>query len=114
MTDNTKTIRDLNDRLRQGDTTVPGQIFVTQGLTALIGEADAETSHLFEIVSSYNDFSAENDPHKEHDFGAFMFEEQKCFWKIDYYDPTLKWGSDDPSDVTKTVRVLTLMLASEY
>ena len=36
------------------------------------------------------------------------------FWKIDYYDPNLEFGSEDPADPTKTTRILTLMLADEY
>jgi uncharacterized protein DUF3768 len=33
---------------------------------------------------------------------------------IDYYDPTEEFGSQDPADPTKTVRVLTILLADEY
>ncbi|MFT6242821.1 MAG: hypothetical protein ACJAQT_004933 [Akkermansiaceae bacterium] len=40
--------------------------------------------------------------------------DQKLFFNIDYYDQTLKWGSEDPSDPEKTTRVMTLMLALEY
>ena len=58
---------------------------------------------------------AHNDPYNEHDFGAFSQEGVgKIFWKIDYYDAAMKYGSEDPADPTKTTRVLTIMLASEY
>ena len=65
-------------------------------------------------VATFDDFTADNDPHGEHDFGSFDLAGDKFFWKIDYYDPTLEFGSDDPADPTKTTRVLTLMLAAEY
>jgi len=52
--------------------------------------------------------------HGERDFGVFEHQGQKLFWKIDYYDPTLSFGSEDPTDLSKTHRVLTILLASEY
>lgn len=59
----------------------------------------------------------------EHDMGALDVEidgpgfgttTERIFFKLDYYDPTLSFLSDDPADPSKTVRVLTIMLASEY
>ncbi len=55
-----------------------------------------------------------NDPYGEHDFGAIDHNGQKIYWKIDYYDPDLKYGSKDPSGPVQTARVLTIMLANEY
>ena len=65
-------------------------------------------------VAKFEAFTADNDPYGEHDFGSFELTGQRLFWKIDYYDQDLQFGSPDPSDPTVTRRVLTIMLASEY
>lgn len=102
-------VRMLNDFLRrsfQG-----GKVMVTAGLQALEPEVLAA---VLAGVREFDAFSEENDPYEEHDFGAFEIASQRIFWKIDYYDPTLSEGSDDPADPSRTVRVLTIMLAAEY
>jgi hypothetical protein len=65
-------------------------------------------------VAAFDKFTGDNDPHGEHDFGAFDLCGRKFFWKLDYFDERMELGSEDPSDPKKTTRVLTLMLASEY
>ena len=65
-------------------------------------------------VIGFDDFNADNDPHGEHDFGSFELEGEKLFWKIDDYDLAGEFGSEDPTDPKKTLRVLTVMLAEEY
>jgi ParB-like chromosome segregation protein Spo0J len=50
----------------------------------------------------------------EHDFGKVVIDGQDFFWKIDYYDHTLCFGSENPVDPNVTTRVLTIMMASEY
>jgi len=65
-------------------------------------------------VREFNDFSDENDPWGEHDFGALEIAGEKVFFKLDYYDPSLSFGSENPANEAITHRVLTIMLASEY
>jgi hypothetical protein len=61
-----------------------------------------------------SEFTPDNDPHGEHDFGSFTLVGRKFFWKIDYYDREMVHGSEEPADPAKTMRVLTILLASEY
>lgn len=106
MTDQMK-IRDLNDRAR---TSFLGcRVMITSGVQAL----DDVVGVLMK-VRTFDAFTEENDPHGEHDFGSFRHGGETLFWKIDYYDLTLTAGSEDPTDPDVTVRVLTVMLASEY
>ena len=65
-------------------------------------------------VRAFDAFTGDNDPHGEHDFGAFDLCGERLFWKIDYYDKDLSFGSPDPADPAVTRRVLTIMLASDY
>lgn len=102
-------IRILNDMLRS--TGAGGKVFITQGIRAL---SDDDRHNIMWKVRAFDAFTEDNDPHGEHDFGSFTHESHKVFWKIDYYDPSMEWGSEDPSDDEKTVRVLTIMLADEY
>ena len=90
---------------------IAGRLVQTSGICAL---PQKDQSAIREKVELFNDFTPDNDPHKERDFGAFEHNGERIFWKIDYYDTTLSKGSEDPSDPKQTVRVLTIMLASEY
>lgn len=99
----------LNDRLRTKG--VGGQLMLTIGIRAL---TETEIGALLHAMRMQRDFSADDDPYGEHDMGTVRVLGHKAFWKIDYYDPSLTYGSPDPADPTLTRRVLTLMLASEY
>ena len=48
--------------------------------------------------------------------GASSLEQsgEKIFWKIDYYDVNYEFGSENPSNLELTRRVLTVMFADEY
>ena len=106
---NAATIRCLNDRFRRSLT--GGRIMLTAGVQALPQERLAA---LLAKLKAFEAFTDDNDPYGEHDFGAIELEQERYFFKIDYYDPNLRQGSEDPADPAKTVRVLTLMRADEY
>ena len=111
MTNQTQQIRALNDELRRHLSRTSELAFMTPGIAALGQEA---VDRIVQTIATYDDFCHANDPHEEHDFGSFEHAGETIFWKIDYYDPTLTYGSEDPSDPRQTVRVLTIMLAAEY
>lgn len=107
-------IAQQNDRFRLGDPNIPGQRFVTAGINELLNRLEISPEELAQAVTEFSNFTEDNDPLGEHDFGAFEFHRHKCFWKIDAYNQDYSMGSDDPSDLSKTRRVLTIMLADEY
>ena len=83
------------------------------GVTLTVGvQALDDVLELLETVRQFDMFTDDNDPCKEHDFGAIDWHGQKVFWKLDYYDQALKYGEDPLSP--KCRRVMTVMLASEY
>lgn len=107
-----ESIAALNDAFRQSPGQAPGgRVLFTCGVSNL----GVEFSHLaLGLVRLFDRFTHDNDPYGEHDFGSFELHGHKLFWKIDYYDKALEFGSPDPSDPTVTARVLTIMLAEEY
>ena len=113
MTQSTKQtakIRALNDAFRmRGDGL--GSIMLTAGVQALAGQ---DLAQILSAIRCYDSFSIEEDPWNEHDFGVLRVRGQRVFWKIDYYDPTLRNGADDPANPDTTYRAMTIMLAEEY
>lgn len=69
---------------------------------------------LMDGIGRFDDFSPENDPYEEHDFGVVSLHGERFFWKIDYYDLDLRHASPDPGDAAFTIRVMTIMRADEY
>ncbi len=64
-------------------------------------------------MRGFQDFNPSNDPYGEHDAAIFECGGETFFFKVDYYNPDLSAGSEDPSDPAVTCRVLTLMLSSD-
>ena len=102
-------IRSLNDRFRKSLT--GGRVMMTAAVSALPDDVRARA---IKLTRTFDDFTPDNDPHNEHDFGSFEIDDQKFIFKHDYYDKSMQYGSEDPGDPKKTTRVLTIMLADEY
>ena len=107
--DNAHHIRVLNDNFRS--TFVGGRVVMTQGVDALPLDTKAR---VVLAVQSFDEFTADNDPHREHDFGSLEIQGETYFFKVDYYALDMIGGSEDPADPEKTTRVLTIMRADEY
>jgi len=108
MTDEvTGHIRALNDLARQ--TFTGCRVMITPGIQGL-DDIDA----VLRAVQLFDDFTTNNDPYAEHDFGAFHCGDAQVFWKWDYFDLDLQMHSPDASDPAVTARILTVMLADEY
>lgn len=109
-----KKIAELNDLFRKGERPDLGRILLTKGVRDLAAAAPLGDIAIYAEVQTFDTFTEDNDPYEERDFGHLEFAGEVCFWKIDYYNKALDGGSEDPADETKTTRVLTIMLASEY
>ena len=108
-TDKQARIRELNDALRTKGQ--DGEIVETVGVNQLPGDVRAQA---LRRLREMDDFTDDTDPHGEHDFGQVEVSGYKFFWKIDYYDKNVEYGSEDPADPDLTHRVMTIMLAEEY
>ena len=91
---------------------------------------EADQSQVRELIETFDAFDEDNDPHGERDFGTIHQlgdgdwtterprlredERERVFWKLDYYDRDLHFGSEDAANPAITRRVLTIMLADEY
>jgi hypothetical protein len=102
-------IRLYNDLLRTLGS--GGRVMVSVGLSAL---GPQQLSAVRWAVARFDAFTSDNDPYGEHDCASQEVGSLSILWKIDYYDFDLAGCSPDPSDPSRTIRVLTLMLAEEY
>lgn len=103
-------IRELNDRFRKTGSG-RGSIMLTSGIQEKGGEFALAA---VKAVREFDEFSGDNDPWGEHDFGAIELDGEKVFFKLDYYDLSLQQGSENPANEGCTHRLLTIMLASDY
>lgn len=89
------------------------RILSTQGVQALGSQAIQEV--LRQVLLFPDDsFRESHDPYGDRDFVVVNHQGQKVWAKIDTYDLSMEWMSENPWDDVVTVRVLTLMLPDEY
>ena len=84
MDTKTARIRALNDQLRQNF--AGGIAVMTPGVAALGPEA---VERIVKTITVFDDFCHANDPHEEHDFGAFDVDGHTIMFKIDYFDQNM-------------------------
>ena len=102
-------IATLNDTFRK--TFTGGQVLLTAGIAAMSSE---DKANIISLVQNFNDFTPDNNPYSENDFGTFDYKGEKILWKIDYYDINNKYHSEDPSNPYITNRILTIMKVFEW
>lgn len=107
----TDRIRAANIQLRT--TGIGGKVLLTQGVNTL---AEDVLHKVIQAITTFDDFTEDNDPHGEADFGSVVIDGvgELVFFKIDAYDVNYEYGSPDPADPEVTRRVMTILLASEY
>lgn len=119
-------IRKLNDAARA----LPGASCIANMTAGIAALPLAQRAAIVRLVAAFDNWTEDNDPHREHDFGTLYRLAsgewtqarpddadqiaQTAFWKLDYYDKALAFGSEEPWNAEATARVLTIMLASEY
>lgn len=102
-------IAHLNDLLRcQG---IGGHVMVSAGVDAL---GLCNVVRIVKAVADFTEFTSANDPFGERDCAVLPVDGNSILFKIDYFDKSMTVHSPDPADPKLTVRVLTLMLLSEY
>ncbi len=99
----------LNDQLRK--TGIGGTVMITHGVQRITG---FDAVALAAALANYDEFDSDNDPHGERDFFDLTLFGSDLLVKIDYYDKTLEFGSEDPANSEITHRVLTVLLSSEW
>lgn len=115
---NSNIIAQQNDRFRsnfgilaRSDDLIRGKYMLSRSVSCIPFE---ELDKIITKVRNFSDFTEDNDPYGEHDFGKFKSNNLDIMWKIDYYDTNYEYGSPEPSDPAQTRRVLTVMRAYEY
>jgi hypothetical protein len=84
-------IRQLDDAFRTK--TTGGKVFLTAGVDALPSDVRAM---VIRRVAVFTDFTADKTLMESTISAISRLAGRKVFWKIDYYNPEMQFGSEDP------------------
>jgi hypothetical protein len=96
-----KLIAQKNDAFRK--TFLGGRVLLTRSVNG-----SNDLIKIVEAVRKFSNFTPDNDPYGEHDFGKVEVNDESYFFKIDYFDENYEFFKEDGK------RVLTIMHCSEY
>lgn len=102
-------IAKLNNDFRKSF--IGGEVLLSAGIAAMSSE---DKVNIVSLVQNFDNFTPDNNPYSENDFGTFDYKGEKILWKIDYYDLNNKYHSEDPSNPYITNRILTIMKVFEW
>ena len=105
----TAVVARLNDQLRREF--LGGAVLITPQVEALSADIRAR---VLAAVRNFDQFTPDNDPYGERDFGKVSVDGEAYFFKIDYYDKRYEGHSPNKADPDVTRRVMTIMHALEY
>ena len=102
-------IAKLNDDFRKSF--IGGEVLLSAGIAGMSSE---DKVNIVSLVQNFDNFTPDNNPYAENDFGTFDYKGEKILWKIDYYDLNNQYHSENPANPDITKRVLTILLSCEY
>ena len=102
-------IATLNDKFRKSF--IGGEVLLSAGIAAMSSE---DKANIVALVQNFDNFTPDNNPYSENDFGSFDYKGEKILWKIDYYDLNNQYHSENPANPDITNRILTIMTVFEW
>lgn len=99
----------LNDKFRKSF--IGGEVLLSAGIAAMSSE---DKANIVALVQNFDNFTPDNNPYSENDFGSFDYKGEKILWKIDYYDLNNQYHSENPANPDITNRILTIMTVFEW
>jgi hypothetical protein len=98
------------DRLSERSVKTIPTVFVG----ALGHAATVEKLAVYKAVREFAALPNGDLPCRANDFGTFTLNGQDYAWKIDHYDHSREFGSDNPADPSVPKRVLSIFYADDF